>query len=68
MRLAPPTVLRLPDEDRAKAEQEAEAAIEAGLPASLVEETGLPYGRGAVRFEDQAEFHVRKYLLALGAR
>jgi len=55
-------------EDRAKAEQEADAAIEAGLPASLVEETGLPYGvAAAVRFEDQAEFHVRKYLLALGA-
>jgi glycine/D-amino acid oxidase-like deaminating enzyme/nitrite reductase/ring-hydroxylating ferredoxin subunit len=54
--------------DRAKAEQEAEAAIEAGLPASLVEETGLPYAvAAAVRFEDQAEFHVRKYLLALGA-
>ena len=55
-------------EDRAKAEQEAEAAIEAGLPASLVDETGLPYDvAAAVRFEDQAEFHVRKYLLALGA-
>jgi glycine/D-amino acid oxidase-like deaminating enzyme/nitrite reductase/ring-hydroxylating ferredoxin subunit len=56
-------------EDRAKAEHEAEAASEAGLPASLVEETGLPYDvAAAVRFEDQAEFHVRKYLLALGAR
>jgi glycine/D-amino acid oxidase-like deaminating enzyme/nitrite reductase/ring-hydroxylating ferredoxin subunit len=55
-------------EDRAKAEQEADAAIEAGLPASLVEETGLPYDvAAAVRFDDQAEFHVRKYLLALGA-
>src|SRR3954447_22417112 len=55
-------------DDRAKAEQEAEAAIEAGLPASLVEETGLPYEvAAAVRFDDQAEFHVRKYLLALSA-
>jgi glycine/D-amino acid oxidase-like deaminating enzyme/nitrite reductase/ring-hydroxylating ferredoxin subunit len=53
-------------EDRATAEQEADAAIEAGLPASLVEETGLPYEvAAAVRFDDQAEFHVRKYLLAL---
>ena len=55
-------------EDRGKAEKEAEAAAEAGLPASFVEDTGLPYPvAGAVRFEDQAEFHVREYLLALGA-
>ena len=53
-------------EDRAAAEREAEAAAEAGLPASFAEETGLPYPvAGAVRFEDQAEFHPRKYLLAL---
>jgi glycine/D-amino acid oxidase-like deaminating enzyme/nitrite reductase/ring-hydroxylating ferredoxin subunit len=57
------------NDDRGKAEREAEAASEAGLPASLVEDTGLPYDvAAAVRFEDQAEFHVRKYLLALGAR
>ena len=44
VRLAPPALLRLPDRaTAAKAEQEAEAAAEAGLPASLVEETGLPY-------------------------
>jgi glycine/D-amino acid oxidase-like deaminating enzyme/nitrite reductase/ring-hydroxylating ferredoxin subunit len=56
-------------EDRSTAEQEAQAAIEAGLPASLVEETPLPYPvAAAVRFEDQAEFHVRKYLLALAAQ
>ena len=30
-------------EDRAMAEREAQAAIAAGLPASLVEETPLPY-------------------------
>ena len=52
--------------DRSQAEQEAEAAQEAGLPASLVEATPLPYPvEAAVRFDDQAEFHVRKYLLAL---
>ena len=51
------------------AEREAAAAIEAGLPASLVEETPLPYPvAAAVRFDDQAEFHVRKYLLALAAQ
>jgi glycine/D-amino acid oxidase-like deaminating enzyme/nitrite reductase/ring-hydroxylating ferredoxin subunit len=50
-------------------EDEAEAAIEAGLPATLVAETPLPYPvAGAVRFDDQAEFHVQKYLLALAAQ
>ena len=52
--------------DRSRAEQEAESAIEAGLPATLQETTPLPYPvEAAVRFDDQAEFHVRKYLLAL---
>ena len=32
-----------PDADRSDAEREAEAALAAGLPASLVEETPLPY-------------------------
>ena len=50
-------------------EREAEAAIEAGLPATLVSETSLPYPvAGAVRFDDQAEFHAQKYLLALAAQ
>ncbi|MBT2365724.1 FAD-dependent oxidoreductase [Streptomyces sp. ISL-10] len=47
---------------------EAEAAREAGLPASFVTETGLPYPvAGAVRIDEQAQFHPRKYLLALTA-
>jgi glycine/D-amino acid oxidase-like deaminating enzyme/nitrite reductase/ring-hydroxylating ferredoxin subunit len=47
---------------------EAEAAREAGLPATYVSETGLPFPvAGAVRVEDQAQFHPRKYLLALVA-
>lgn len=51
---------------RAEVEREAEAAIAAGLPATLVETTPLPYPvAAAVRFDDQAEFHARKYLLAL---
>jgi glycine/D-amino acid oxidase-like deaminating enzyme/nitrite reductase/ring-hydroxylating ferredoxin subunit len=55
--------------DRGQAEQEAEAALQAGLPASLVDTTPLPYPvEAAVRFDDQAEFHVRKYLLALAAQ
>ncbi|MEU2725581.1 FAD-dependent oxidoreductase [Streptomyces smyrnaeus] len=45
---------------------EAEAAAEAGLPASFVTGTGLPFRvRAAVRVENQAQFHPRKYLLAL---
>lgn len=52
--------------ERPELEEEAEAALEAGLPASLAETTSLPYAvAGAVRFENQAEFHVRKYLLGL---
>ncbi|MEV6598669.1 FAD-dependent oxidoreductase [Actinoplanes sp. NPDC051346] len=50
--------------DRIRAE--ADAAADAGLAASFVTETGLPFPvAGAVRVEDQAQFHPRKYLLAL---
>jgi glycine/D-amino acid oxidase-like deaminating enzyme/nitrite reductase/ring-hydroxylating ferredoxin subunit len=45
---------------------EAEAAREAGLPASFVTETGLPFPvAGAVRVTGQAQFHPLKYLYAL---
>ena len=45
---------------------EAEAAVEAGLDASFVTETGLPFPvAGAVKLMGQAQFHPRKYLLAL---
>jgi len=54
---------RLPD-----IEKEVAAAQRAGLPASYTEETDLPYAvAGAVRFDDQAEFHPRRFLLALAA-
>ena len=47
---------------------EMEAAREAGLPASFVGDTSLPFPvAGAVRVENQAQFHPRKYLLALAA-
>lgn len=47
---------------------EAEAAREAGLPTKFVTETGLPFPvAGAVRVAGQAQFHPRKYLLALTA-
>lgn len=45
---------------------EAEAAREAGLPAEFVTGTELPFEvAGAVRVTGQAQFHPRKYLLAL---
>ncbi|WP_405676022.1 FAD-dependent oxidoreductase [Streptomyces sp. NBC_01511] len=47
---------------------EAEAAAAAGLAATYVERTELPYEvSGAVRVDAQAQFHPRKYLLALAA-
>ncbi|RJL24148.1 FAD-dependent oxidoreductase [Bailinhaonella thermotolerans] len=49
--------------------EEAQAASRAGLNASFVTETPLPFPvAGAVRVEDQAQFHPRKYLLALARR
>jgi glycine/D-amino acid oxidase-like deaminating enzyme/nitrite reductase/ring-hydroxylating ferredoxin subunit len=51
---------------RSQVQDETRAATDAGLPASLVHEAPLPFPiEAAVRFDDQAEFHVRKYLLAL---
>ncbi|MFE7721982.1 FAD-dependent oxidoreductase [Nocardia rhizosphaerihabitans] len=45
---------------------EVAAARAAGLRASLVTETGLPFSvAAAVRVEDQAQFHPRRYLLGL---
>ncbi|MER6772518.1 FAD-dependent oxidoreductase [Streptomyces bacillaris] len=47
-------------------EAEAAATAEAGLPTEYVTETGLPFAvEGAVRLDGQAQFHPRKYLLAL---
>jgi glycine/D-amino acid oxidase-like deaminating enzyme/nitrite reductase/ring-hydroxylating ferredoxin subunit len=52
--------------ERSQAASEAEAAAAAGLPAWLTEATPLPFDvPAAVRFDNQAEFHVRKYLLGL---
>lgn len=51
---------------RAVFEAEAEAAEEAGLDADFVTETDLPFPvSAAVRVGNQAQFHPRKYLLAL---
>jgi glycine/D-amino acid oxidase-like deaminating enzyme/nitrite reductase/ring-hydroxylating ferredoxin subunit len=47
-------------------EQEVDAAREAGCPASYTEQTDLPWPvKAAVRFDDQAQFHPRRYCLAL---
>jgi glycine/D-amino acid oxidase-like deaminating enzyme/nitrite reductase/ring-hydroxylating ferredoxin subunit len=58
----------VPDEgDKVKAE--VKAALDAGLSASLVTDTGLPYDVvAAIRLDDQAQFHPRRYLLGLVER
>lgn len=56
-------------EDSARVEElraEVDAARAAGLPAEFVTETELPFAvAGAIRLPGQAQFHPRKYLLAL---
>jgi len=48
---------------------EVEAAQTARLPASFVSEAPLPYPiRGAVRFENQVQFHPRRFLSQLADR
>lgn len=55
--------------ETAQIRDEVEAAQRLGLSASYVESTPLPYDvAAAVRFEDQAVFHPRKYLLSLAER
>ena len=54
------------DSDRSQVEEEAEVAARLGLPASFDETLDLPFRVfGAVRFDQQAEFHPRRYLLGL---
>jgi glycine/D-amino acid oxidase-like deaminating enzyme/nitrite reductase/ring-hydroxylating ferredoxin subunit len=57
------------ESERSKLMEEAEAASRVGLPASFVTEAPeLPFPiAGAVRFDDQAEFHPLKYLNAMTA-
>jgi glycine/D-amino acid oxidase-like deaminating enzyme/nitrite reductase/ring-hydroxylating ferredoxin subunit len=50
-------------------QREADAAAQAGLPSTFVEATPLPYEvQGAVRFDNQAEFDPRRYVLGLTRR
>jgi glycine/D-amino acid oxidase-like deaminating enzyme/nitrite reductase/ring-hydroxylating ferredoxin subunit len=56
------------DEQARQVEQEVDAERAAGLPAAVVRDVPLPYAvAAAVRLENQAQFHPRKYLLALAA-
>ncbi|MBS1189775.1 MAG: oxidoreductase [Rhodocyclaceae bacterium] len=53
-------------EEKGRIEAEVEAAQRLGLPATYLEDTPLPFPvEAAVRFDGQARFHPRKYLLAL---
>jgi glycine/D-amino acid oxidase-like deaminating enzyme/nitrite reductase/ring-hydroxylating ferredoxin subunit len=55
--------------DRHKIEEEVVAATRLGLPASFVESLDLPFPiSAAVRFSHQAQFHPRRYVLALAER
>ena len=52
--------------ERVLVDREAHAAIEAGLPATVTEDVPLPFPTtGGLRFDNQVELHVRKYLLGL---
>ncbi|NLG50942.1 MAG: FAD-dependent oxidoreductase [Chloroflexi bacterium] len=54
------------EQDRDRLEQEAHAAQSVGLPVTFVEQAPLPFQHyGAVRYDEQAQFHPRKYLLPL---
>lgn len=64
-RLPAYTYAQIPD-DADKVRAEADAAARLGLPASYTADIPLPYQTyGGVMFANQAQFHVRKYLLAL---
>lgn len=53
-------------EHRERIEDEVDAAKRLDLPASFEESTDLPFETAAaVRFDSQAQFHPRKYLLGL---
>jgi glycine/D-amino acid oxidase-like deaminating enzyme/nitrite reductase/ring-hydroxylating ferredoxin subunit len=53
-------------EDLPAIHAEVEAAAELGLPVAFTDDTALPFDvPGAIRFDDQAQFHPRKYLLSV---
>ena len=64
---APAYVYARSEENISKIKEEAEVAKELGLPAVFMNSVdGMPFDiKGAIRFDDQAYFHPRKYLLRL---
>lgn len=55
-------------ENREKIEMEYHAAKSLGLPVSYTETMPSPFETGsAIKYDDQAQFHPRKYLLALSS-
>ncbi|RJO61421.1 FAD-dependent oxidoreductase [candidate division WS5 bacterium] len=48
-----------------KLKKEARSAQRLGLPATYTEDTPFDFIKGAVRFDSQAQFHPRKFLLFL---
>ncbi|NEP19584.1 MAG: FAD-binding oxidoreductase, partial [Leptolyngbya sp. SIO4C1] len=56
-------------ENLPKIEAEVKAAHKIGLAAELVTETSLPFSiAGAIKLDNQAQFHVRKYLIGLASQ
>ena len=54
------------DDDVGDLREEAKTARRLGLPAAFTESTDAPFEvAGALRFDDQAQFHPRKYLQAV---
>src|SRR3954453_18697792 len=66
-RRKPSFIYSIDEKERERMQGEYEACKQAGLPVTLVEEAPeLPFPIvAAVRYDDQAEFHPRRYLLAL---
>ena len=66
LRTAPAVTYTETGDGVAKIESEVEAARRAGLDVSFTTESDLPFEiAGAVRLEDQAQFHPRNYCLGL---
>ncbi len=65
---APAYTYTVDPSQRSTIEQEVTAAQSLGLPASFTQETELPYPvEAAIRFDDQAHFHPRRYALGLAS-
>lgn len=63
---APAYTYALTNDDLEQVKKEVEAAKSLGLPASFIENIPLPIKTlGAIKFDNQAYFHPRKYLLPL---